>query len=220
MAKKLYTINTVNNFMDIIYTPHVKKYADEVGDLTVFNIMDDSLLRSTLDDGCVSPKTASRMLNYAKAAEESGADGIIVTCTSVNMATKWIKPFLNIPIINIEEPVAEMAVAAGKKIGIIATLPTSPAAIERVIREKAAEQGKEIEIVIRVADGAFDVLCAGDRPKHDAMIREHLYSLADEVDCIACAQISMSLLEHDELKVPIFKIGRSGMERIHELMNK
>ncbi len=113
--KKLYTINTVNNFMDIIYNPHVKPYADEVGDMVVYNILDDSLLRATLDDNGITPTTASRMLNYAKAAEASGADGVIVTCTSVNTATKWIRPLLNIPILNIEEPVAEEAMKAGSK---------------------------------------------------------------------------------------------------------
>ena len=145
--KKLYTINTVNNFMDIIFNPFGKPFAEENPDIQVYNIMDDSLLRSTLDEGGVSATTASRMLNYAKAAEASGADGIIVTCTSVNQATKYIRPLLNIPIINIEEPVAEMAAKNGKKIGILATLPTSPKAIERVIREKASEMGKEVEIV-------------------------------------------------------------------------
>ena len=218
MAKKLFTINTVNNFMDIIYNPHIKTYADEVGDLEVYNILDDSLLKSTIADGGVSSATASRMLNYAKAAEGSGADGIIVTCTSVNSATKYIRPFLNIPIVNIEEPVAEMAVKSGKKIGILATLPTSPGAIERVMREKAAEQDKEIEIVTRIAEGAFDILCAGDRDKHDEMVCEALYKLAKEVDCIAFAQISMSLLKHEEVDVPLFKIGRSGMDKICELM--
>lgn len=220
MAKKLYTINTINNFMDIIFNPHVKPYLDEIGGVSVNNIMDDSLLSSTVADGGMTPITASRMLHYAKAAEESGADGIIVTCTSVNQATKFIRPLLSIPIVNIEEPVAEQAVAAGKKIGILASLPTSPIAIERTMREKAAEQGKEIEIVTRVADGAFDVLCAGDRAKHDEMLCEALYELAKEVDCIAFAQISMSLLKHEAVDVPLFKIGRSGMERICNLMGE
>ncbi len=219
MAKKLYTINTVNNFMEIIFNPHVKPYADEKG-ITVFNILDDSLLRSTLDDAGMTPTTASRMLNYAKAAEASGADGIIVTCTSVNEATKNICPFLNIPIINIEEPVAQMAVEAGKKIGILATLPSSPVAIERVMRQKAKELDKDIEIVTRVAQGAFDILCSGDRAKHDEMVCACLYELAKEVDCIAFAQISMSLLKHNPVEVPLFKIGRSGMQEIDKLMNK
>lgn len=219
MAKKLYTINTVNNFMDMIFNPHIKPYADEAG-LRMVNIMDDSLLTSTLEDGGMTPTTASRMLHYAKAAEESGADGILVTCTSVNGATKLIKPLLNIPMINIEEPVGEMAVAAGTKIGILGTIPSSPVAMERVIREKAAEAGKEIEIVATYAAGAFEELQSGNRAKHDEMVCECLYKLAKEVDCIAFSQISMSLLPHDELDIPVFKIGRSGVARIHELMGE
>lgn len=220
MGKKLYTINTVNNFMDIIFNPFGLPFAKANPDMEIYNIMDDSLLRSTLNDGGMTPTTASRMLNYAKAAEASGADGIIVTCTSVNQATKYIRPLLNIPIINIEEPVAEMAVENGKRIGILATLPSSPVAIGRVIQEKADEIGKKIEIVNSVVDGAFDVLCSGDRDKHDKMVCEALYKLAEQVDVIAFAQISMSLLKHDEVKVPIYKIGTSGFERIKAMMNQ
>ena len=70
-------------------------------------------------------------------------------------------------------------------------------AIGRVIREKAQEMNKDIEIVNSVVDGAFDVLCSGDRAKHDEMVCEALYKLAKEVDVIAFAQISMSLLRNN-----------------------
>ncbi len=220
--RKLYTINTVNNFMEIIYTPFAKPFEEKNPDLKIYNIMDDSLLVDTRTYNGMTPTIASRMLNYAKAAENSGAEGIIVTCTSVNEATKLIKPLLNIPMINIEEPVAEMAVQNGKKIGILATLPTSPAAIGRVIQEKADEMGKTIEIIPRVAEGAFDVLCAGDRAKHDEMVREELYKLAQEVDVIAFAQISMSLItfDKDKVPVPVYMIGESGFEKIKKLMDE
>lgn len=217
MSKTLYTINTVNNFMEIIYNPFVAPFGKENPEIQIYNIMDDSLLSDTRKYDGMTPAIASRMLNYAKAAEASGADGILVTCTSVNQATKMIRPLLSIPILNIEEPVAEMA-AAGKRIGILATLPTSPGAIARVIQEKADDAGKEIEIVSKVAEGAFDVLCAGDRAKHDEMVCQALYQLAKEVDCIAFAQISMSLLRHDPVDVPLFKIGPSGLDRIKSLM--
>ena len=137
MTKKLYTINTVNNFMDLIFNPFGKPFAEQNPDYEVYNIMDDSLLSDTRKFGGMTPVIATRMLNYAKAAEASGANGIIVTCTSVNKATKFIRPLLSIPIINIEEPVAEMAVANGTKIGILATLTSSPGAIGSVIQEKA-----------------------------------------------------------------------------------
>lgn len=219
--KKLYTINTVNNFMDIIYNPFTKPFAEQNPDIQVFNIMDDSLLADTRKYDGMTPLIASRMLNYAKAAEESGADGIIVTCTSVNEVTKSIRPFLNIPILNIEEPVAELAVKNGKKVGVLATLPTSPKAIGRTIMEKAEEYGKEVTIVPVVADGAFDELCAGNRMKHDQMVSEALYRLAEKVDVIAFAQISMSLIpfDIDKVKVPVYMIGESGFHCIREMMN-
>lgn len=220
MGKLLYTINTVNNFMDIIYNPFGKPFAETNPDIEVYNIMDDSLLVDTRKYNGMTPAIASRMLNYAKAAEASGADGVIVTCTSVNHATKMIRPLMNIPMINIEEPVAEMAAMSGKRIGVLGTIPTSPGAISWEIEEKAAQMGKEIEIVPVVVDGAFDVLCAGDRAKHDEMVCEALYKLAKEVDCIAFAQISMSLLKHDPVDVPLFKIGTSGFDKIKELMNR
>ena len=139
MGKLLYTINTVNNFMDIIFNPFGKPFAEENPDIEVYNIMDDSLLVDTRRYNGMTPVIASRMLNYAKAAESSGADGVICTCTSVNHATKMIRPLLNIPMINIEEPVAEMAAKSGKRIGVMGTIPTSPGAISWEIEEKAAE---------------------------------------------------------------------------------
>lgn len=134
-------------------------------------------------------------------------DGVLVTCTSVNKATKMIRPLLNIPILNIEEPVAEMAVASGTKIGVLATIPTSPKAISDVIREKAAEAGKEIDIIEKVADGAFDALRAGNRDLHDQMVNKAMQELADQVDCIAFAQISMSLVNMIQLLCLFLKLA-------------
>lgn len=218
MKKKLYTINTVTNFMDLIYTPFSKPFADANPDIELFNICDDSLLVDTRRYNGMTPEIATRMFSYTKSAELSGANGVIVTCTSVNKATKMIRPMLNIPIINIEEPVAQMAAENGKRIGILATLTTSPSAIGSVILEKAAEMGKQVELIPCVVEGAFEILCAGDRAKHDEMVCEALYKLAKEVDVIAFAQISMSLLNHDPTETPIYKIGESGFGKIKELM--
>lgn len=218
--KKLCAIHTILNFDEVINTPFVEKFADQHKEnLEVFNIMDDSLLRDTRANG-MTPEIAHRMLCYAKAAEGSGADGVIVTCTSVNEATKMIKPFLQIPIINIEEPTAEAAAQVGGKIGILATLTTSPVAIGRVIEEKAAEMGKEVTLVTKVVEGAFELLCEGKREEHDRQVRNALYELAKEVDCVVFAQISMSLMPHDEIEVPLFKIGFPGLERIYSLMEE
>ena len=84
---KLFTINTINNFMDLIYNPFAKPFLEENPDITITNIMDDSLLKDTLNAGEVTKATYMKIYNYAQAAIVDGADGIVVTCTSINEAT-------------------------------------------------------------------------------------------------------------------------------------
>lgn len=204
----------------MIYEPFAKPFEEKHPDIKIYNIMDDSLLEETRIYDGMTPAIASRMLNYAKAAEASGASGVLVTCTSVNQATKYIRPLLNIPILNIEEPVAELAVENGTRIGILGTLPTSPAAIGRVIREKAREMGKAVALEPVVVDGAFDVLCSGDVERHDAMVCEALEGLAKRVDVIAFAQISMSLINIPKVDVPVYMIGQTGFDKILAMMEE
>ncbi|MFI3257435.1 MAG: aspartate/glutamate racemase family protein [Spirochaetales bacterium] len=216
--KKLFLINTITNFKEIIFDPFAKPFAENNPDIEVYNIMDDTLLKETMAAGGITPSVIRRMYNYTLQAVECGADCVMGTCTSVNAAAKYIRPLAPIPVLNIDEPLAREAVKSGKKLGVMATLPTSPGAIIKLLNESAQEQGREIEIVTKVAEGAFDVLCQGDRAKHDEMVCENLYSLAKEVDAIVFAQISMSLLKHDVVSVPIFKIGESGFAEAKKLI--
>lgn len=219
MKKRLFLIHTINKFMEIIYNPFGKPFQEENPDIEIYNICDDTLLLETLDAGQLTNNVSMRILSYAKAAESAGADVVMVTCTSVNEAAKYARKFSNVPVFNIDEPVAKMTVDAGTKIGVLATLPTSPKGTVRLLREEAERQGKEIEIVTKVVDGAYDILVAGDRKKHDEMVVEALYQLAEEVDVITFAQISMSLVPHDDCGVPIYKIGTSGFEEAKRLLD-
>ena len=218
MKKKLCLIHTINRFMDIIYTPFAVPFLEENPEVEIFNIMDDSLLTETLKAGGLTNATAARILHYVMAAEKNGADAAMVTCTSVNEAAAYARRFSQIPVLNIDEPVARMAVAAGTRIGVLATLPTSPKATVRLLEAEAARQGKAITTVPLVAEGAYDILIAGDRAKHDEMVNDALFRLAKQVDVITFAQISMSLVPHGDCGVPLFKIGRSGFDEIKKLM--
>ena len=218
MGKKLALIHTINNFKDIIYDPFGKPFAEANPDIEVVNFVDDTLLKDALAGGYCTPAIMRRIYSYVENAASVGCDCVLVTCTSVNFGAKYLRPITSIPVFNIDEPNAKAAVAAGKKIGVLATLPTSPVATIRLLNEEAAAVGKEIEVVTKVAEGAFDVLCAGDRAKHDEMVCEALYSLAKEVDIICYAQISMSLLKHEDCGVPLFKIGESGFAHAKEII--
>ena len=220
MKKKLFLIHTVNQFMDMIYTPFAKPFAEENPEIEIYNIMDDSLLKDTLAAGGITKAVSSRILKYTYAAAEAGADCVMVTCTSVNAAAKYARQFAPIPVFNIDEPVAKITVENGQKIGVLATLPTSPKGTVRLLQEEAARVGKAIDITVKVADGAFDALTSGDVKKHDEMVTEALFELAKRVDTITFAQISMSKLLHDDPGVPIYKIGRSGFEEAKRILTE
>ena len=83
------------------------------------------MLKESLAAGKATANVMRRIIQYAICAENTGADVVMVTCTTVNEASIIARSILNIPVFNIDEPMARAAVKKGEKIGIIATVPTS-----------------------------------------------------------------------------------------------
>ncbi len=218
--KKLFLIHTINSFMDIIYNPHFKPFLEKNPDVSINNIMDDSLLSEARENAGVTNDLCARIMNYVNAAERGGADVIMVTCTSVNEAAKYARRFSKVPVFNIDEPTVREALSIGSRIGVLGTLPTSPKAIIRLVDDYAAEMGKKVTTVAKVAEGAYDTLVAGDRAKHDEQVVAAVRALSEEVDVIIFAQISMSLVSlPDDLKVPVLKIGEAGLKEARRLLS-
>lgn len=217
---KLCTLHTTDKFMELMSDPFTKPFLKDNPDIEQMDITDSSLIAETQAAGFATPAVARRMYNYMMCAADAGADAILVTCTSVNTVTKKIRDMIPIPVISIEEPVAEKAVAAGCRIGILSSLATSAQPVQQTILEKAAAAGKQVDVRIQVADGAFEALMAGDRPLHDDKVREALEKLAKEVDVVVFAQMSMALVEHPEYDVPVLKFGRLSYDAAKDAMMK
>lgn len=217
---KLCTLHTTDKFMEMMSVPFTKPFLKDNPDIEQMDITDSSLIVETQKNGGVTPAVARRMYNYFMCAADAGADAILVTCTSVNSITKQMRPFVPIPVISVEEPIAEKAVASGKKIGILSSVATSAQPVKQTILEKAAEAGKEVEVEIIVAEGAFDALNAGDRALHDDKVRAALAELVNKVDVVVFAQMSMALVEHPEYDVPVLKFGRMSYDAAKEAMMK
>jgi len=215
---KLCTLHTSDKFMELMSDPFTKPFLKEHPEIEQMDIADSSLIRETQAAGFATPAVARRMYNYMMCAVDAGADAILVTCTSVNTVTKAVRGMIPIPVISIEEPVAQDAVKAGKRIGILSSLATSAEPVKQTIMEEAAKVGKEVEIRIQVADGAFEALMAGNRSLHDDKVREALAKLVSEVDVVVFAQMSMALVEHPEYGVPVLKFGKLSYEAAREAM--
>jgi Asp/Glu/hydantoin racemase len=172
-----------------------------------FNIVDDSLIKNTIACGELTPATSRRVVNYAGSAQDAGADFILFTCSSIGPAVEMAASLTKVPVLRVDQPMADQAVQTGKRIGVIATLSTTLEPTSDLVKRRAAAAGKEIELVSQLCEGAFDALMSGDAFTHDKMVGEALKQLSKEVDVILLAQASMArvvdTLDAADKRVPI-----------------
>jgi Asp/Glu/hydantoin racemase len=192
-------------------------------DVNVFNIVDDSLIKDVISKGELTAQTARRVVDYVGSAESAGADFIMVTCSSIGAAVEASAALTKVPVLRVDQPMADAAVQMGTKIGVIATLPTTLAPTSDLVKRRAAAAGKEIELVSRLCEGAFDALMSGDAAIHDTMVAEALKELSTQVDVILLAQASMarvvdSLSEADK-KVPILASPPHAIKHLASILN-
>ena len=182
----------------------------------IINIMDDSLLNDVRAAGHLTPEVASRIYSYMSNAQAMGADVILNACSSVGEASDSLKGFIRTPIIKIDESMAEEASAIGRRIGVVATVSTTLDPTVRLIRRKAEELGRTVDVTERIAEGAFEALLAGDGARHDEILKQTIAALADEVDVVVLAQVSMARLVPalGALRVPVLSSPRSGVEAV------
>lgn len=157
-----------------------------------FNIADDSLVKGIREAGSLTPTIARRVAGYIESAELAGADYILVTCSSIGPAVEAAAKQRGVPVLRVDQPMADKAVQTGRRIGVIATLSTTLEPTADLILRRAGLAGKQIELTSRLCDGAFDALMRGDGAKHDAIVAAALKEMSKGVDVIVLAQASMA----------------------------
>ncbi|MBQ5879516.1 MAG: hypothetical protein IIW59_05455, partial [Alistipes sp.] len=172
-----------------------KLFKELLPEVKLNHIADDSLIQEVIANNAVTPAVRRRLLSYYTAAADAGADVVFNCCSSVGGVADVGDTVAPVKVFRIDGPMAEKAVREGKRIGVIATLPTTLGPTVELLQNKAREAGREIEIVDGLADGAFAAGQSGDKATHDRLIEEVAKRIADKVDVIVLAQGSMAAME-------------------------
>lgn len=187
-----------------------------------FNIADDSLIKDCIARGELTTLTARRVLKHLESAEQAGADVILVTCSSIGPAVDAAAGMIGVPVLRVDQPMADRAVATGRRVGVIATLPTTLAPTADLIRQRAKNAGRDLELTSHLCEGAFDALMAGNAARHDAIVGRALAELASQVDVIVLAQASMARvvesLPAEARKTPILASPPLAIEHLATLL--
>jgi hypothetical protein len=121
-----------------------------------------------------------------------------------------------VPLFRIDQGMAEEAVNQARRIGVLATLPTTLEPTGTVIRNAAKAAGRDCTIVKTLCEGAFGRLASGDRDGHDKLVIDGFNSLASQTDLIVLAQASMaqSLKSLGSTPVPFLTSPELGIAHV------
>ncbi len=206
-----------------ITLPAVQKYIQEiVPEVEVVHWLDDTIQNTNFacEPGVIPRKNYAKFVQAALSQQEYGVDLILLVCSTFNRAVEYARPMIDTPLLQIDRPMMDLAVQAGNRVGLLATVPTTVPSSERLLRLAAREVGQEVEVETRLCSEAFRVLKAGDPDRHNDMLLGEIHQLSDRVDSIVLAQLSMTALEPrlTDTKVPVYNSGRTAFDRIRQIL--
>jgi aspartate/glutamate racemase len=207
----------------LISSGSVKPYIDEIlPEVTVVHHVDDTIqnLNFISEPGYVPKQNFFKFASYCHYLENAGVDLIMLACSTFNKAVEHARPMINVPLLQIDRPMMDLALNYGNRIGLIATVPTTVPSSENLLKQAASDAGKEVTIQTVLCSEAFEEIKKGNAEKHNEILITEVNKLSEQVDAIVLAQVSMSVLEPmlQNTKVPVFNSGRTGFNKAREIL--
>ena len=222
MARRVALIHTVGSL-----APVFRELTRElVPDAETTDTIDEGLLQEAIAAGEVPVATATRLERLVRAALDDGAELVLVTCSSMGGAVDELCERTGWPVVRVDEAMVDAALAAGSRIGVIATVGSTLRPTAELVARRAEQLGcapGATVVVTRLVEGAFLKLKSGDTEAHDEAVRTALRELLPEVDAVVLAQASMARVagQLDPVETagtPIFSSPRLGVERVRDLL--
>lgn len=180
----------------------------------LMNLLDDSLSADLARDGQLTEAMTGRFLTLARYAVDTGAAGILFTCSAFGPCIDAVKrEFPALPVLKPNEAMIEEAVAAGRKIGLMATFAPTLASMP-------PEFPATVDLVPKLAAGALAALDRGEGAEHDRLAAEAARDLAG-CDAIALAQFSLARAAdavHRATGLPVLTTPESAVKKLRRML--
>lgn len=197
--------------------------AEYVPETEYFHLVDESVLQELLSVGEQTPSITNRICAQLSLAERAGGDVVLDTCSSTSPAVDVARELVSIPIVKIDDPMAEQAVEVGGNIAVIATAESTLGPSTDLIDRKADKSGASITIDRTLVDDALEELQGGNKERHDRLVTDAAQDAAPVADVVVLAQASMSHLQPElaeETSVPVLSSPQMAMERIADVVEE
>jgi aspartate/glutamate racemase len=149
------------------------------------NLLDDALSVDRDRAGALTPQLSRRIAALAAYALDGGAAGILYTCSAFGEAIEAVQRSSGVPVLKPNEAMFAEALSRGRKLGLLATFPSSLPSMKRELRAL----NEQVEIQSACVPEALMALQAGDGAKHDALLAAAAPQFSD-CDALMLAQFS------------------------------
>lgn len=217
--KRVACIHTVYSVIDS-FTQQLREAIPE--DCLIHTLYDDFLATDPADTGKFSAINHQRLRLDMKACALTGADVLVVTCSTLSPSVRLLRKEFNVPVVAIDDAMVREAVEAGRRIGLLATAESTVGPSASAIRAAGTVSGKDIELQVLCNERAIVALKSGDRATHDRLVLEMARQLAP-CDCIVLAQASMAHMETPVASctgIPTFSSPGRCVEQVRKILEK
>lgn len=201
--------------------PILDAFREHWPDAETANLLDETLVPNLHLEGGLTPRIVQQICDLAAHAAGAGAAAILFTCSAFTPAMDTAKRLLSIPVLKPDEAMIAAALDAGRRIGVVATMPPTLPAAEAHLRAAAAERKIPVEVAgVAVPDG-LKALDAGDGAAHDRLVAEAAERLGPRVDVLCLAQFSMARAHaaaQARVGVPVLTSPAAAVARLKTLL--
>lgn len=219
MKKKLAIIHTTPVTIDIMK----ELAAQYLPDIQINNYLDDSILPQLKEsDGDINT-VKDRIIQFIQNAEKIHVNAVLFACSSIGEIVGQAQEMVDIPVIRIDDAMADTAVKAGSKIGVAATLSTTLNPTFNLLVHKADQLQKEIKLISLLCEDAYLELMNGNKAKHDQILAENLKQLGEQTDVVVLAQASMASAVTalpSEIQSKFLTSPELGMKKMGAILNE
>lgn len=190
--------------------------------IAVRHAVEPRLLADAAAAGRVDAALRARVVAAVDDLRAAGARLVVCTCTTIGDAAESADRPAS-PVLRVDRPMAEAAVARGARIGVVAALPTALEATLELLRRVAAEQGRDVAPRAVTCAEAWPSFERGDLDGYLTAVATAVRAAADDADAVVLAQASMAgVIERvGDLAVPVLaspELGiRTAVERYRAL---
>jgi Asp/Glu/hydantoin racemase len=184
------------------------------------DLLDTALAVDRERDGELTPAMTRRIGALAEYAARTGAAGILYTCSAFGEAIEAAAKASPIPVLKPNEAMFEAALAAGERIGMLATFAPSVAGMEEEFRQIAAARRSPARIETVCVEPAMRALKSGDGAAHDRLLAEAAPRLGGS-DAVLLAHFSTARAEPAvaaTLRCPVLTAPGAAVTKLKSLL--